>query len=159
LLTLVHDIDQIIGLTADRVVRVRALESRRPGYPQPDVVWAQLELASGVIASVSTAMLHPTGSSVATSDRLEVYGTEGVASVDLTEAPLTIHARTPVVTDWILEPPDGGGAFGAEIAHFCAHLRSGRPSDIISVDEASHGIRVADAIMRSALAGGTIVDL
>jgi predicted dehydrogenase len=156
LLTAVHDIDQVLWLTGSRVIRVRALEVRRAERAQPDVVWAQLELASGVIATVATAMLHPAGGGVATSDRLEVYGTDGVAVLDPSEPVVTIRSDPPTVLDWILEPPDGGGAFGAEIAHFLACVRSGRPSDVITPDEALHGIRVADAMIRSA-AGGTVV--
>jgi hypothetical protein len=44
------------------------------------------------------------------------------------------------------------------IGHFCACLRAGRPSDMIAPAEAVHGIRVADAMIRSAAAGGTIVE-
>jgi predicted dehydrogenase len=157
-LTAVHDIDQVIWLTASRVVRVRALEIRRAERRQPDVVWAQLELASGVIASVATAMLHPAGGSVSTSDRLEVYGTDGVASLDVADPVVAIHADPPAAVDWILEPDDGGGAFGREIAHFCECLRLGRASDVITPEEAVHGIRVADAIVRSA-ADGSVVDV
>jgi predicted dehydrogenase len=155
-LTAVHDIDQVIWLTGSRVVRVRGLEVRRADRRQPDVVWAQLELASGVIATVATAMLHPAGGSVATSDRLEVYGTDGVASLDLSEPVVGIHATRPATVDWILEPDDGGGAFGSEIAHFCGCLRLGRASDVITPDEAVHGIRVADAIVRSAAEGSVV---
>jgi predicted dehydrogenase len=158
LLTAVHDIDQVLWLTGDRVVRVRTLQSQRPGRPQPDLVWAQLELASGVIASVGTAMLHPSEGGVATSDRLEVYGTEGVAAIDLTEPILAVYTQPPTQIDWLLEPFDGGGAFGAEIAHFLTCLRTGRASDVVSVDDAIDGIRVATAMIRSAEGGGTIVE-
>jgi predicted dehydrogenase len=156
LLTAVHDIDQALWLTGSRVVRVRAIESRRPERPQPDVVWAHLELASGVIASVGTAMLHPAVGGSGTSDRLEVYGTDGVAALDMVEPMVRFGTDPPSAVDWVLEPEDGGGAFGAEIAHFCACLRSGRASDIVSPDEAVHGIAVAEAIIRSATDGSVV---
>jgi predicted dehydrogenase len=158
LLTAVHDIDQVLWLTGSRVIRVRALEVRQAERPQPDVVWAQLELASGVIATVATAMLHPAGGSVTNSDRLEVYGTAGVAVLDPSDPVVTLRTDPPSDLDWILEPPDGGGAFGAEIAHFLSCVRAARPSDVITPDEAVHGIRVADAIIRSA-ADGAVVTL
>jgi predicted dehydrogenase len=159
LLTAVHDIDQVLWLTRAAVIRVRALEARRTGLPQPDVVWAQLELEGSVIASVSTATLHPEGGAMGSSDRLEVYGTAGVAAVDTTDRLLSVDSAPPSRPDWLLEPTDGGGAFGAEIAHFCACLRRGEPSGVISGAEALAGIRVADAMMRSAAAGGAIIDL
>lgn len=158
LLTAVHDIDQVIWLTGSRVRRVRALESRRTGASQPDLVWAQLELDGGILATVSTAMLHPADGGPATSDRLEVYGTEGVAAIDMTTPLLTLHAAGAGTPDWLLEPSDGGGAFGEEIAHFCDRLRRGLPSDVIAPREAVDGIRVAEAIMRSAAAGGRVVE-
>jgi predicted dehydrogenase len=156
LLTAVHDIDQVLWLTGTRIVRVRALEVRRPDRPQPDGVWAQLELASGTIATVATAMLHPAGASIATSDRLEVYGTDGVAAIDMTQPLVSVHAEPATTLDWILEPPDGGGAFGEEIGHFLACLRSRRASDVIAPEEALHGVRVAHAIIRSASDGSVV---
>ena len=158
LLTAVHDIDQVLWLTAGAVRRVRALETRRTGLAQPDLVWAQLELADGLIASVATATLHPEGG-VGGSDRLEVYGTTGVAAVDMTERPLAIESQPATRPDWLLEPADGGGAFGAEIAHFCACLRERRASEVISPTEALAGLRVAHAIIRSATGGGAVIDL
>jgi predicted dehydrogenase len=158
LLTAVHDIDQVLWLTGGAVRRVRALEARRTGLAQPDLVLAQLELEGGVIASVSTATLHPEGGPGG-SDRLEVYGTRGVAAADMTERPLAIDSVPPTRPDWLLEPVDGGGAFGAEIGHFCACLREGRPSDVVSPPEALAGLRVAHAIIRSASTGGAVIDL
>jgi predicted dehydrogenase len=159
LLTAVHDIDQVLWLTGGPVRRVRALEARRTDVGQPDLVWAQLELEGGILASVSTATLYPAGGSVGSADRLEVYGTAGVAAVDTGERLLNVDAQPPSRPDWLLEPRDGGGAFGAEIAHFCACLRAGRASDVITPAEALAGIRVADAIIRSAAAHGAVIDL
>ena len=158
LVTSVHDIDLVMWITGLRVRRVRALESRREGAPQPDLIWAQLELEDGVIASVSTATLHPKDGSIASSDRLEVYGDEGVAAVDLSTPLLSIQTRQPILPDWLFEPTDGGGAFGTEIGHFCDCLRRGRASDVVTVDEAVAGIRVAEAMIRSAAGGGAVVD-
>jgi len=155
----VHDIDLVLWLTRSRVRRVRALESRRLGGAQPELIWAQLELEDGVIASVATAMLHPPEGSIGTSDRLEVYGTEGVASVDLSSPLLTFHTRPPALPDWLWEPPDGGGAFGTEIGHFCACLREQRASDVVSGQEAVAGIRVAAAMVRSAADDGAVIEL
>ncbi len=153
-LTAVHDIDLILWLTGSHWTRVRALEHRQPGRPQPDILWAQGELRSGALATISTAYLHPADGPVATSDRIEVYGTDGVAFVDLSVPIVAVNTKSPIVPDWLFGPPDGSGAFGSEIAHFCECLRAGRPSDIVSIDDAVEGIRIADAIVRSAANGG-----
>jgi predicted dehydrogenase len=159
MITSVHDIDLVLWLTGSRVRRVRALESRRPGAVQPDLIWAQLELEDGVIATVSVTNLHPADGSIATSDRIEVYGTDGVASVDLSSPLLTFHTKPPALPDWLFEPPDGGGSFGAEIGHFCACLRAGRASDVVAPADAVAGIRVAEAMVRSAASDGAIIEL
>jgi predicted dehydrogenase len=158
-LTCVHDIDLALWLTGSRVTRVRALEHRVPGHAQPDIVWAQAELASGAIATFATAYLHPPDVAVLTSDRLEVYGTGGVATVDLSQPPLVVHAGPSVAPDWLLGLDDGKGAMLTEVAHFVECLRAGRPSPVIGVEEALEGIRVADAIVRSTAAGGADIRL
>ncbi|MFN8623336.1 MAG: Gfo/Idh/MocA family oxidoreductase [Chloroflexota bacterium] len=158
-LTCVHDIDIALWLTGSRAVRVRALEHRAPGAPQPDILWAQVELASGALAAFSTAYLHPSDVAVPTSDRFEVYGTGGVAAVDMTTPPLVVHAGPTRAPDWIYGLEDASGAMLAEVAHFVSCLRAGTPSPIITVDEALAGIRIADAIVRSVAAGGTDIRL
>jgi len=158
-LTCVHDIDLALWVSGSRVVRVRSMEHRAPGDPQPDIVWAQAELASGAIASFSTAYLHPIDVAVPTSDRFEVYGTGGVAAVDLTTPELMVHAGHSRAPDWLIGLGDGTGALLAEVSHFVACVRAGTPSPVISVDDALEGIRVADAIVRSAAAGGSDIRL
>lgn len=153
-LTAVHDIDLVLWLTGGRARRVRAFEHRGRPSEQADLVWAQIVLDTGAIASVSVSHMHPAGSLLFNSDRIEVYGTEGVAAVDVSSPPLTVRAASTYGPDWLLEPPDGGGAFGAEIAHFCECLRTGMRSELVSVDDALEGIRVADAMVRSAASNG-----
>lgn len=153
-LTAVHDIDLALWLTGSRVIRVRALEHRQPGRPQPDIFWAQAVLASGALATIATAYLLPGDGPLATSDRIEVYGTEGIAVVDLSVPVLAVHAKPGPVVDWLIGPADGSGAFGDEIAHFCACLRDGRPSNIVTINDAVAGIRIADAMVRSVAADG-----
>ncbi len=158
-LTGVHDIDLILWLTGSRFLRVRALEHHDAERGQADIVWAQGELASGAIASVSVAHVHPDGSQLFNSDRIEVYGSKGTAVVDLSLPLTTIRAERSWAPDWLLESPDGAGALGAEIAHFCDCLRRSGPSDVVTIDDAVAGIEVADAIVRSIASGGADVRL
>ena len=158
-LTAVHDIDLMLWITGAKVSSVRALEHAQSVRENPDLIWALAKFESGVIATISTAYLHPADGPVATSDRFEVYGTAGVGTVDLSVPLLSINTTPTLIPDWLLAPSDGSGAFGAEIAHFCDCLRAGRASDVVSVHEAVEGIRVADAMVRSASAGGQEVAL
>lgn len=154
-LTCVHDIDLALWVSGSRIVRVRAIEHRRPGDPQPDIVWAHAELESGAIASFSTAYLHPPDAAITTSDRFEVYGSEGVAVVDLTTPELLVHARGTTSPDWLIGIGDGTGAMLEEVRHFVDVVR-GLAAPIVTVDEALAGIRVADAIVRAAASGTTV---
>lgn len=158
-LTAVHDIDLVLWLTGARADRVRALERRSVVDRGPDLIWAQIELDSGVLASVATTYLHPAAGPMQNSDRFEVYGTAGVANVDLSIPLMTVQGSSTESPDWLIGPADGSGSFGDEIAHFLACVRDGTPSDVVSVDDAVEGIRIADAMVRSASAGGREISL
>jgi len=154
-LTLVHDIDQVIWLSKSRFVRVRALEHRQGPGSQADLVFAQGELANGVIVSLVSGTLHAPAAFGGTSDRLEVYGRGGVASVDVSRPLVEVHGLHEHAPDWILDPADGKGAFGAEIAHFVDRLAAGEPSSVVSPDDALAGLQAIDGIMRSIEARGS----
>jgi len=154
-LTLVHDIDQVIWLTNSRFVRVRALEHRRDPGSQADLVFAQGELANGVIISLVSGTLHATDTFGGNSDRLEVYGSGGVASVDVSHPLVEVHGVNQKAPDWILDPSDATGAFGAEIAHFVDRLAAGEPSSVVSPDDALAGLQAIDGIIRSIEARGS----
>ncbi len=156
-LTCVHDIDLALWVTGSRVTRVGAIEHRVPDDPQPDIVWAHATLASGAIASFATAYLHPPDVAVPTSDRFEVYGTHGIAVVDLTTPALTVHAGPTTVPDWLIGLADGTGAMLEEIRHFTDRLAGRTSTDVVTIADAFHGIRVADAIVRSASTGQDIL--
>lgn len=156
-LTCVHDIDLVLWLTGSRVTRVHAMEHRAPGDPQPDILWAHAELASGAIASFATAYLHPSDVAVPASDRFEAYGTQGVAVVDLTVPMLTVHAGPTTAPDWLIGLEDGTGAVLEEVRHFTDRLAGRTTMEVVTVDDALHGIRVADAIVRSGSSGRGVV--
>jgi len=156
LLTCVHDIDLALWVTGSRVTRVRAVEHRAPGDPQPDIVWAHAQLRSGAIASFATAYLHPSDVAVPASDRFEVYGTDGVAVVDLTVPTLTVHAGPTTAPDWLIGLGDGTGAVLEEVRHFTDRLAGRTSTEVVTVEDALHGIRVADAIVRAAATGGEV---
>lgn len=158
LLTAVHDIDLVLWITGAKGKRVRAVERRTNGF-QPTLVWGQVELSDGVIAAISAAHLHPDTAIPPASDRFEVYGTRGVAVVDLTAPQVSLCGPTHEVPDVDIAPDSGAGALGAEIADFCACVRRGRMSDVVTLDDAFNGISIATAMIRSATADGAVVEL
>lgn len=153
LMTLVHDIDLALWLTGASAVRVTAWE--RPGVEggQPALVRAEVEASDGTLWSLATSWVLPEGAALA--DSLRVVGTSGVLHLELgTPTPDTAEPNLTATATAVLDE-----ALRREIRHFCACVRSGRPSDVVALADASEGIRIADAIVRSARAGGESLDL
>jgi predicted dehydrogenase len=139
LMTTIHDIDLALWLSGSRAVRVSAYErGGRAGGP-PLLVWAYVEAADGAVWSLRVSWLLPDGAPPA--DRLEVYGTQGTAALDLRDA-----------GDSTVD------AIDAEVAHFCACIRTGAEPSVTLAD-AAHGVLIAEAIIESAAARGTPVDV
>jgi len=134
LMTLIHDIDLALWISGAPALRVSAYQRG----DAPALVWAHVEAADGSLWSLRTSWLLPTDASF--SDRLEVHGSDGAELLELTA---DTHA----------------GALDAEVAHFCSCIRRGATSDLITLTEAAHGIRIAEAIISSAAAGGIQVDV
>jgi predicted dehydrogenase len=134
LMTLIHDVDLALWISGAPALRVSAYQRG----DAPALVWAHVEAADGSLWSLRTSWLLPTDASF--SDRLEVHGSDGAEVLELTA---DTHA----------------GALDAEVAHFCSCIRRGATSDVITLTDAAHGIRIAEAIISSAAAGGIQVDV
>ena len=90
--------------------------------------------------------------------RLEVYGTDGAIVLDLTPTVVMVGATNETI-DHELTPETHAGALDAEIGHFCACIRDGVASNVITLAEAARGIQIAEAMIASANQGGIPVDL
>ena len=134
LMTLIHDIDLALWISGSPALKVSAYQRG----DAPALVWAHIEAADGTLWSLRTSWLLPNQASF--SDRLEVHGSDGAEVVELTPAAHT-------------------AALDAEIAHFCSCIRRGAASDRVTLTDAAHGIRIAEAIISSAAAGGVQVDV
>ena len=135
LMTLIHDIDLALWISGSPALRVSAYQR---GDTAPALVWAHAEAADGSLWSLRTSWLLPTHASFG--DRLEVHGSDGAEVLDLA-------------------PDAHAGALDAEVAHFCSCIRRGAASDVVTLTEAAHGIRIAEAIISSAAAGGIQVEV
>jgi predicted dehydrogenase len=150
LMTLVHDIDLALWISGARALRVSA-QGRGGSGEHARLLWAQVEADDGSVWSLRTSWLLPEGAQ--STDRLEVYGNEGMAALNLAPT-VTVFGDCAGPVDHELTPEAQPGAIDAEIAHFCACVRAGRQSDVVTLSDAAHGIRLAEAVMESASRDG-----
>ena len=136
LMTLIHDIDLALWISGARALRASAYE--RGGDGAPALVWGHVEADDGSLWSLGTSWLLAGHAAVA--DRLEVYGSDGAVTLDL-------------------HPDAHADALDAEISHFCSCIQRRTASDIVTLAEAADGVRIAEAIISSAAAGGTQFDV
>ncbi|MEU5552085.1 MULTISPECIES: Gfo/Idh/MocA family protein [unclassified Micromonospora] len=154
LLTAVHDVDLAIWYAQSPVVEVRATARTRPGPASPVLVWAELRHANDVVSSIRNSYLLPDTTPNHTSDLVEVYGTDGVAHVDLGHPTLLVQAERTEAPDWLLSPADGGGALAAELRHFVGQVTGTESSAVVPLADGLHVVQVATAMADSAAAGG-----
>ncbi|MFI7079363.1 Gfo/Idh/MocA family protein [Micromonospora sp. NPDC049903] len=154
LLTAVHDVDLAIWYAQSPVVEVRATARTRPGPASPVLVWAELRHANDVVSSIRNSYLLPDTTPNHTSDLVEVYGTDGVAHVDLGHPTLLVQAEQTEAPDWLLSPVDGGGALAAELRHFVGQVTGTESSAVVPLADGLHVVQVATAMADSAAAGG-----
>ncbi len=156
LMTMVHDIDLAIWLSGARAVRVSAQARGRFEDGRPGLLFATVEASDGSVWSLRANWLVSDEASPV--DRLEVYGDRGAVFLDL-EPTVTVLGAAIENVDHELTPEAHPGALDAEIAYFCSCLRDGLEPVAVTLAEAAHGIRLAEAIVESSDAGGQPVEL
>lgn len=150
----VHDIDLLLWYVGARVERVRALQRSIYHHPNPDATWALLEFANGAVAILENVWLNPDNSGIGTNDAMQVTGTRGIAQIDFVNTGLSLWREDGyLVPDISHEPRVRGELFGAlnqELAYFTRCVYEHRAPDVVSLDDALHGLQVALAIIQSA---------
>lgn len=152
--TSIHDLDLLLWYTNDRVTRVRAVTRNVQGFPHPDATWALLEFQKGAVAYVETLWFNPDRGGIGTNDAMQVTGTRGIANIDFVSAGLSLWRDAGYdAPDISHEPRIRGELYGAlkeELAYFTRCVLENRPPDVVSLDDALHGLQVALAIIESA---------
>lgn len=161
--TIIHDIDLILWFTESRVERVYAVQRNLSGLTYPDALVATLQLANGTMATLETSWLVPdsaprnvdAGDWSGTIDaEFELIGSKQTARYRLLDSGVSIAAGTGQINPEVALWPDVYGAIGGalrlEDEHFIQCVRSGQRSPIASLDDALHGLEIAEAIVRSA---------
>ena len=164
--TIIHDIDLAIWFTQSRCERVYAVQRNVMGRTYPDALLATLQFANGTMVTLETSWFVPdqapqnvlAGDWTGTIDaEFELVGTEQTAryrlldtGMSIATADQTIH---PEVGLWPEVYGSIGGALRLEDEHFISCVQAGKPSTIASLDDALHGLEIAEAIVRSAESG------
>lgn len=166
----IHDLDILLWYTGDRVKRVHAVQRNlsrdappgRPSrdvpperpYANPEATWALLEFEKGAVAYVENLWLNPDQGGIVINDAMQVTGTRGIAHIDFVNPGLALWLETGYrVPDISYEPRIRGEMFGAlkeELAYFARCVLEKRPPEVVSLDDARHGLQVALAIIESA---------
>lgn len=164
--TSIHDLDLLLWLAGSPCTAVYAVERNYSGMTFPDACWALLQFASGTVGIVETSWFVPEGApaTVLTPDwtgtidaELEAIGTERTGRVMALAG--GVAAWGPEVTYlpdagmWPEVAGSIGGAIREEDRHFLDRVRTRAASPVASAADALEGIRVAEAIVRSAAEG------
>lgn len=155
--TSIHDLDLLLWYIPARVKRVHAVQRRVNDAANPDATWALLEFENGAVAFLETLWLNPDSVGIGANDAMQVTGTRGIANIDFVNAGLSVWIETGyLVPDISHEPRIRGEMFGAlkeELAYFTRCVLENRAPEVVSLDDALHGLEVALAIIRAADTG------
>lgn len=140
-MTAIHDIDLAIWLSGQRFSELSATSTRVEGAAQPGSVMAHARGDRGAVCSFAVSWLLPDG---VAEDALEVFGTEGMLALDhryvLRERSDAGEGETEF-PDYDLDV-----ALQEEVDHFVACVARGEASDVITLEEALHGLELAEAM-------------
>jgi predicted dehydrogenase len=156
LMTTIHDIDVALWVTGARAVRASAVGRGGEATGRPQLLWARIEADDGSVWSLHVSWLL--SSDAPSGDRLEVYGSDGVAKLVL-EPNVAVFSDRAHWLDDALTPDSHPGALDREIESFCERIRVPTVPAIVTLEEARHGIAIAEAIISSAASGGAPVEL
>jgi UDP-N-acetylglucosamine 3-dehydrogenase len=160
--SMTHDIDLALWYAKSRVKTVYAKQMSVLGHKVPDACLAIITFKNGVIASLEINWLIPDAAPLTlvrkyegTLDSyFEAVGTTMTSRIKLMHSGFTLWTDKKVIhPETVLWPEVNGsieGALGNEISHFANCILTGERSSIASVDDALHGMRVADGIIESA---------
>lgn len=143
-MTMIHDIDLAMWLTGETLTDIAAWQITEAGAPQPHTVSAQARTASGVRLSFDVSWTL--GPSQIVPDAVDMIGAAGMLA--LSQQP-RVNALSGAVDDH-LTPSHPYGALAAEQAVFLRAVRRGTAPTEITLDEALHGIEIAQRIVDAA---------
>lgn len=167
----VHDIDLAVWYAGAPCREVYAVQRRVSGLEYPDTLVAVLTFANDVVATVESAWLVPDAAPQTLRGSLELDGTidavtellgdRGTAAYRLAHDGLSVRTDTalaqPELTLWPTVAGRVSGALAAELGYAVEVAAGTRGNDVVPLDEAVEGVRIAAAVQRSAESGARVV--
>lgn len=163
----IHDVDLAVWFAGSPCRDVYAVERNVSGFTHPDTFVAVLRFASGVVATIESAWLVPDSAPQTLRGSLELDGTieaslevlgdRGTAAYRLAHDGLSVRSERglahPELTLWPTVAGRVSGALAAELAYALDVVRGERAHDVMPLDDAVEGVRIADAIVRAGASG------
>jgi predicted dehydrogenase len=163
--TAIHDIDQVLWLTRQRVSRVAAaahvLEGEKPPRALVLLMWLDGGASAVVEAHFSVPSSYP--SNTLPPERpgarigvLDAFGSAGMARLDDTANLFLWNEDGGYNPDTTMTPQLDGrimGAMRAELEHFVQCAGAGRGSSIAPLEDTIHATAVAEAAIRAQASG------
>ena len=141
LMTMIHDIDLALWLTGERIEHVSSTEIHSAAHPQPLAVSARARTSGGTELSFEISWSLGAGQHLP--DALELIGEDGTLA--LRQDARVIGPAGPA--DDHLTPAHPFGALAAEQQVFLSSVRSGNAPTAVTLDEALHGLEIAERII------------
>lgn len=151
LLTAIHDIDLATWMTGSRAETVSANAVSATGGSQPDLMYADVKASDGSLWSIRVSWTLP--GNAAAADEIVVCGTAGVATVRVERGKTTLTSPSPHHRVRRQPTADTPG-LAEEIEYFLRMVRERVPPRVVTLSEAAHVVRVAEAMIRSTHEGG-----
>jgi UDP-N-acetylglucosamine 3-dehydrogenase len=160
-----HDLDLVHWLGGAPVERVAAETQHRMDRDHEDLVLATGRLASGVSFNCIVDWLSP-----AKVRRMRALGERGMLVADTLTADLSFYANGDVTSEWDATQSLRGVSEGdmtryalsrrepllSELEAFCDLLEGDADAPVVTLAEGLEAVRVAEAVLDAAGAGGTV---
>ena len=145
LMTLVHDIDFLLGATGARMETVFALRNPADSFRSITVVAGRD--TTGATWNLSNAWVLP---GACPPDRIEITCAHGAVEMEVGAA-IRVSGETPRVIDVSATTDDD--MLDTEIAAFLDGVRTGEHPGHVTLADARNGLALADAVARSLVSG------
>lgn len=155
--SMVHDIDLAIWYAGSRVRSVKAYERSISGADSPEVLWVCLEFENGVLAVLHSNWMTPDEAGADVADSVELIGEGGSASLETVNAAPQLWTRSGRRAYELGHHANVDGmVFGALrrlLAYVCDCVSRQETPSRVPLEDAIHGVEVAEAVEQSAKTG------